>query len=111
VQSHAVVALDAGLTRNQVAAPQDVRAPVSVVMAGFDAPTEGRLIDWVDTVASGGPVDDAARARVLTQWADHEVVKLTAVVGATLMLNRFATALALRTSPDVTARLSHEGPL
>jgi len=29
----------------------------------------------------------------------------------TLMLNRFATALALPTSPDVTARLSHEGLL
>jgi len=82
-----------------------------VVTAGFDAPREVRLIDWVDTVAGGGPVDDAARARVLTQWADHKVVELTAVVGATLMLNRFATALALPTSPDVTARLSHEGLL
>jgi len=111
VQSHAVVALDAGLTRDQVAALQAVSAPVSVVSAGFDAPREVRLIDWVDTVAGGGPVDDAARARVLTQWADHEVVELTAVVGATLMLNRFATALALPTSPDVTARLSHEGLL
>ncbi len=111
VQSHAVVALDAGLTRDQVAALQAVSAPGSVVAAGFDAPREVRLIDWVDTVAGGGPVDDAARARVLTQWADHEVVELTAVIGATLMLNRFATALALPTSPDVTARLSHEGLL
>ncbi len=111
VQSHAVVALDAGLTRDQVAALQDATAPLSVVTAGFDTPREVRLIDWVDTVAGGGPVDDAARARVLTQWADHEVVELTAVVATTLMLNRFATALALPTSPDVIARLSKENLL
>jgi len=28
-------------------------------------------------------------------WADHEVIKLTTVVAFTLMLNRFASALAL----------------
>lgn len=111
VQSHAVVALDTGLTRDQVAALRDVAAPPAQVVAGFDSLREVRLIDWVDTVAGGGPVGDAARARVLTRWADHEVVELTAVVGATLMLNRFATALALPTSPDVTARLRREGLL
>lgn len=108
VQSHAVVALDAGLTRDQVAVLQDVESPASGVTAAFDTPREVRLIDWVDTVAGGGPVDDAARARVLTQWADHQVVELTAVIGATLMLNRFATALALPTSPEVIVRLTQE---
>jgi hypothetical protein len=33
------------------------------------------------------------------------------VVGATLLLNRFATALALPTSDDVIARLGREGLL
>ena len=108
VQSHAVVALDAGLTRDQVAALRNVAAARHRWLPG---PREVSLIDWVDTVAAGGPVDDAARARVLTHWADHEVVELTAVVGATLLLNRFATALALPTSPEVIARLSREGLL
>lgn len=111
VQSHAVVALDAGLSREQVAALQDATAPFAQVVALFDAPCEVGLIEWVDTVAGGGPVDDAARARVLVHWTDYEVVELTAVVGTTLMLNRFATALALPTSADVTARLSREGLL
>ena len=111
VQSHAAVALDAGLTRDQIAALLDASASVAQVAAWFDGPREVRLIDWVDVVAAGGPVDDAARARVLTHWADHEVVELTAVVGATLLLNRFATALALPTSPDVIARLRREGLL
>ena len=109
VQSHAVVALDAGLTRDQVAALQDPAAPGEV--AGFGSPREQALIEWVDMVAGGGPVGDGARARVLTQWADHEVVELTAVVGTTLMLNRFATALALPTSADVLLRLGQEGLL
>ncbi len=111
VQSHAVVALDAGLTRDQVAALQDPQAAVPAVAAGFDSARDATLIEWVDTVAGGGPVADAARARVLARWADHEVVELTAVIGTTLMLNRFATALALPTSPEVLARLNREGLL
>lgn len=105
MQSHAVVALDAGLTREQIVALLDPDAAV----AGFDAPRDVALIEWIDAVASGGPVGDDARARVLTQWADHEVVELTVVVGTTLLLNRFATALALPTSADVIARLDREG--
>jgi len=111
VQSHAVVALDAGLTRDQVAALQDPHAAGLDAAAGSGSPRDQTLIEWVDTVAGGGPVDDAARARVLAQWANHEVVELTAVVGTTLMLNWFATALALPTSSDVLTRLSQEGLL
>jgi AhpD family alkylhydroperoxidase len=111
VQSHAVVALDAGLTRDQVAALQDPDAVVVEATGGFDTPRDRALIEWIDVVAGGGPVDDDARARVLGHWADHEVVELTAVIGTTLLLNRFATALALPTSSDVLARLGTEGLL
>lgn len=111
VQSHAVVALDAGLTRDQVAALQDARAAVDGAVSGLDTARDRSLIDWIDVVAGGGPVDDGARARVLEHWSDHEVVELAAVIGTTLMLNRFATALALPTSADVVARLRTEGLL
>lgn len=111
VQSHAVVALDAGLSRDQVAALLDPQATVVEAVPGFDSPRDTTLIEWVDVVAGGGPVDDGARSRVLTEWADHEVVELTAVVGTTLLLNRFATALALPTSPDVLTRLETENLL
>ena len=47
----------------------------------------------------------------LGSWADHEVVELTAVVGATLTLNRYATALALPTAPEALERLAQEGLL
>lgn len=110
VQSHAVVALEAGLSRDQVAALLDPRADPAA-LDGFAAARDRALLGWIDTVAAGGPVDDAARARVLGHWADHEVVELTAVVGTTLMLNRFATALALPSAPDVLERLTAEGLL
>ncbi len=109
VQSHAVVALDAGLTRDQVAALQEKQQ--SGPIPGLDSNRDRALLEWVDVVAGGGPIDDGARDRVRAWWSDHEVVELTTVVGATLLLNRFATALALPTSPDVTARLDREGLL
>lgn len=106
VQSHAVVALDAGLTRDQVVALLD---PTAAADGRFGDSREAALLAWIDAVAGGGPVEDADRARVLHHWADHEVVEITAVVGTTLMLNRFATALALPTSAEVGARLLAEG--
>lgn len=106
-RSHAVVALDAGLSVDQVAALL-AEGPCA---DAFDSDAERALVGWVDVVAGSGPVEDAARAAVLAHWSDHEVVELTAVVGATLMLNRFATALDLPTSPDVVDRLSREGLL
>jgi len=106
VQAHSTVALDAGLSRVEVRA---LRAETAIGDV-FSDPGELALLAWVDTVGgSAGPVDDAARAQLRRFWADHEVVELTMVVGVTLMLNRFATALALPTSAETLDRLATEG--
>ncbi|MGI9000073.1 MAG: carboxymuconolactone decarboxylase family protein [Pseudonocardia sp.] len=105
VQAHSVVALDAGLSHEEVRA---LRTDIAVADA-FAEPRELALLEWVDVVAGTGPVPDDARAAVRRLWADHEVVELTILVGATLLLNRFATALALPTGPDTAARLATEG--
>ncbi|MGH3570634.1 MAG: carboxymuconolactone decarboxylase family protein [Pseudonocardiaceae bacterium] len=107
VQAHTVVALDAGLSRHEVAA---LRGEGSAAGA-FGSPREGALLEWIDHVAGGGPVDDAVRAAMRRHWADHEIVELTMVIGVTLMLNRFATALALPTAAQTTDRLAREGLL
>lgn len=107
VQTHAVVALEAGLSTAEVAALQGTGPAEDA----FPVPHERALVRWVDVVAGGGPVSDDDRAAVLASWTDHEVVELTTVVGATLMLNRFATALALPTAPDAVERLAQEGLL
>ncbi len=106
VQTHTVVALDAGLSRAEVDALRD---PGPAAEA-FGDPRERALLRWVNVVARvPNAVDDGERVAVRQHWADHEVVELTIVVGATLLLNRFCTALALPTSPDTLARLAAEG--
>ncbi len=49
-----------------------------------------------------GPVGDEPAAKLRELFADHEVVELTLLVGATMMLNRSCTALALPTSAAAT---------
>ncbi len=105
VQAHTVVALDAGLTRPEVTALR-TETPVA---ESFTDPRELALIEWVDLVASHAPVPDSARAAVRARFDAHEVDELTTLVGATLLLNRFATALALPTGDETMTRLTAEG--
>jgi len=41
--------------------------------------------------------------------AEHQIVELVVTVGATLLLNRLCSALALPSSPETLARLDAEG--
>jgi alkylhydroperoxidase family enzyme len=53
-------------------------------------------------------VPEAARRAAREQLEDPDLVELTLLVGATLLLNRFCTALDLPTAPGVVARLAAE---
>ena len=54
-------------------------------------------------------VAEAARREARAHLGDPELVELTLLVGATLLLNRFCTALELPTSPKALHRLAAEG--
>lgn len=99
------MALEAGLT------VEEVRAlwAAAGVPAVFDNSTERALIEWVDRVATFGPLDESDRTSLRRHLPDHQIVEVTILVGATLMLNRFCTALDLPTAPGVAARLETEG--
>lgn len=104
VEAHTVVALDSPLTRVEV---QRLRGEDA---SGWPDPAEAALVAWVDIVGGQtGPVEDEPITLLRRHFADHEVVELTLLVGATLMLNRFCTALALPTSAAVADRLRSEG--
>jgi len=108
VQTHSVVALDCGLTADEVRALRGERA----LDAAFPDERERTLLAWVDAVARGrGPVEPALQARASAALADHELVELTVTVTATLMLNRYCTALDLPTAAPTLARLTAEGLL
>jgi AhpD family alkylhydroperoxidase len=104
-QTHTVVARKTGVSVEEVAALRG-QAPLE---AAFSDPRELALLRWVDVVAGPGPVPEAARDAARAQLEDPDLVELTLLVGATLLLNRFCTALELPTSPKVLGRLAAEG--
>lgn len=104
VDAHTVVALDSPLSRVEVARLRGEDA------SGWSDPAEAALVAWVDIVGGQtGSVQDEPIVLLRRHYADHEVVELTLLIGATLMLNRFCTALALPTSDAVADRLRREG--
>ena len=106
IQTHTVVARNTGLSVEEVAALRG-EAPLE---AAFTDPQELALLRWVEVVAVGpGPVAEAARREARAHLGDPELVELTLLVGATLLLNRFCTALELPTSPKALRRLAAEG--
>jgi ParB family chromosome partitioning protein len=73
VATHTVVALDAGLTRDEVLALRGEAEPAEV----FEDPRERALLGWVDALAGErGPVPDDVSRRLSARWEDHEVVEL-----------------------------------
>ena len=104
VESHSVVARQVGLSVAEVRALRG-EAPLEVT---FPEKAERALLGWCDAVVGTGPVDPTVRDRLRAVFADHEVVELTLLAGATLLLNRFCSALELSTSSSVLARLAAE---
>ena len=102
VETHTAVAMGADLTREQL---QSLRLE-SERDGAFSEPKDVVLLRWVDAVANSGEViSDELRAEMTEHFEDYEVVEITMLVGATMMLNRYATALQLPTSAATIARL------
>ena len=104
VESHTVVARDLGLS---VAELRALRGEGDVD-AAFPDEADRAVVGWCDAIVGTGAVEPAARLRLLRVFAEHEVVELTLLATATLLLNRFCTALELPTSGSVLERLAAE---
>lgn len=104
--AHTVVALDSGVSADQVRALRgDLPYPTV-----FDDASDRAVVLWCDAVHAGTEQELAvARAALGKHFDDGSVVELTVCATATLMLNRYATALRLPTSPQTLARLAREG--
>ena len=105
-ETHAAGALDAGLQVEEVRSLCDVSRPV----CEFDDPGETALLAWVEAVALGPsdvPVEVACE--FARRFVEPDIVELTLLVAATLMLNRFCTVLGLPTGEASLARLAEAG--
>lgn len=106
VAAHTVVALDVGLGIDEVRALRGTQ-PIDAV---FTDARERALLAWIDAVAGArGAVPVAITRELKRHVEDHELVELAVAAGATMLLNRFCTALDLPTSPDTLARLAASG--
>lgn len=108
IDSHTTVALDAGLSHDEVTALRDADAvpPHSV----FIHAKERALIGWIDAVAGGrGALPEPVNVAVKAHFVDHEIVEITVLIGATMLLNRYATSLQLSVGAATTERLVAEG--
>lgn len=102
IHAHTGVALDAGLTPDEVRA---IRGELDLVEV-FDDPAERTLLRWIDGLAGAtGPIPDHVWDDAREHWADHLLVELSVTIGATLFLNRFATGFDLPTSGEPDGRL------
>lgn len=105
VATHSVVALDCGLTADEVAA-----LCAGSIGSAFAGERDRALIAWTDAVAAGrGGVATVCLDALGEHFDEPAVVELTLVAAATLMLNRYASALGLPPAQATLARLREEG--
>jgi alkylhydroperoxidase family enzyme len=106
IHAHTAVALEVGLGVEEIGA---LRGDTPVE-AGFPDEGERTLIGWIDAMAGAtGPVPEDVWTAVRGHFAEHVLVELAVTVGATMLLNRFATGFELPTSETV-ASLDSLGP-
>lgn len=105
--THGAVALDADVDPDEVRALCD---PAAVACDAFADERERVLLAWVDEAAAGrGDVPEEVSRDLAAHVDDALLVELTAMVGCTIFLNRFCTALRLPASDATLARLIAAG--
>ena len=103
--THSMVARKSGLSREQVLALRDQAPPADA----FTAQRDTILIAWTDIIASGPQrIPAELRDSMAQHFDESEVVELTILVGATVMLSRYATALEFPMNQEHLAFLENE---
>jgi AhpD family alkylhydroperoxidase len=106
IHAHTTVAIDVGLSFDEIRA---LRGELPIEDA-FDDPGERRLLRWIDAMAGAtGPVPDEVWDEARASFPEHLLVELSATIGATIFLNRFATGFELPTSAGTIERLEEAG--
>lgn len=89
--THSVIAHQSGFSLDELKRLRATSGELSIF-----SKREQALLYWVDLLSqTGTEVSDMASDSVKVFFTDAEVVELTMLIGATIMLNRYCTALKL----------------
>jgi AhpD family alkylhydroperoxidase len=108
IESHSVVALESGLSSSEIKLLRSLDDSLHQRWSAKGVGEEALMV-WIDAVAGATGTLPKHAARDLRQCFSHaEIVELTLLIGATMMLNRFCTALGLTSSDETLERLRAE---
>lgn len=89
--THSVIAYQSGFSLEEVRELRYKSSDISIF-----SKQEQELLRWVDLLSQTGvDISEQASEVIKTFYTDAELVELTMLVGATIMLNRYCTALNL----------------
>lgn len=95
--THTVVSLQAGLTHDEILALRGEKDTNDV----FGDAKERLLIAWTDAMSNGAnSISADIKEQMKQHYSDAEIVEFSLCIGATIMLNRYATALSLPVDPE-----------
>ena len=106
INTHTVVSIQAGLTQNEILALRGEKEVQNVFMD----PKERLLIAWTDAMSNGSHViHDELKESMTQHYSESEIVEISLCIGATIMLNRYATALSLPVNLEHIKLLTEKG--
>ena len=89
--THSVIAYQSGFSIEELRVLRNIDADSSLF-----SDREQKLLYWIDLVSqSGKSISDQNFESCKSVYTDAEIVELTMMIGATMMLNRYCTALRI----------------
>ena len=104
--THTVVSIQAGLSHDEILALRGEKDTDDV----FTDAKERLLIAWTDSLSNGSKtISSELKEQMKEHYSEAEIVEFSLCVGATIMLNRYATALSLPVDPQHILVLNEQG--
>lgn len=106
INTHTFVCIQAKLSHKEISA---LRGEISFEEIFTDS-KERLLIKWTDAMAdSTAPISSTLKEKMVEHYSEAEIVEFSLCIGATIMLNRYATALSLPVDPHHILTLEKQG--
>ena len=104
--THTVVSIQAGLTPDEILALRGEKNIEEV----FSDEKERLLIVWIDAMSDGSnTIPTSLKEQMKQHYSEAEIVEFSLCIGATIMLNRYASALSLPVDPEHILMLNEHG--